>query len=309
MPRSALLPLCLLLACDITAEPPTQCESPETSMRRLASNGMMLNGIDFQGVWLNGIDVQGVWLNAFTWNGLMLNGLMVNSVALDSSGIVALDPRGRRVEGDDLVGASIPSRLADGSVIELEILAADGPSIALGYEGVNLCGHNGRGRFVPGVWDLETGDRRDALADDEDFAVSFSCDSGVIAKCVSWGYDPTEVGADAHQACVRMARADYCGDGTPHTKNGTAIDVGDALGVQTTTHDPSFEFEAGWGPEGAVCVSKPRYHERVVGQGELLPTCWNALPQCDDPGEAMELGATIVNRSRPQERLLCEPRG
>ena len=30
-----------------------------------------------------------------------------------------------------------------------------------------------------------------------------------------------------HEACVRMVRADYCGDGRSHTVDGMAIDVWD----------------------------------------------------------------------------------
>ena len=35
--------------------------------------------------------------------------------------------------------------------------------------------------------------------------------------------------ASYHQACTRMARADYCGDGTSHTQDGTWIEYYDKL--------------------------------------------------------------------------------
>ena len=38
-----------------------------------------------------------------------------------------------------------------------------------------------------------------------------------------------------YQACVRMVRADYCGDGVGHTRNGTPIDLFDRIGVQRTS--------------------------------------------------------------------------
>ncbi len=64
-----------------------------------------------------------------------------------------------------------------------------------------------------------------------------------------------------HQACVRMVRGDYCGDGVAHTVDGTPIDVYDHLGIQTQTQGigGNFQFEAGWTPHGADCISVTRY--------------------------------------------------
>ena len=81
---------------------------------------------------------------------------------------------------------------------------------------------------------------------------------GVIAKCVDWGYAPWALGADVHQSCTRLARADYCGDGRPWTLDGTTIDAYDVLGVQARLGDPSFGFEAAWGEHGAICVNETR---------------------------------------------------
>jgi hypothetical protein len=67
--------------------------------------------------------------------------------------------------------------------------------------------------------------------------------------------------ADYHQACTRMTRADYCGDGSSFTKDGTLIDMSDALGVESFETESRADFapEASWGPTGATCVSKTRY--------------------------------------------------
>jgi hypothetical protein len=67
---------------------------------------------------------------------------------------------------------------------------------------------------------------------------------------------------------VRMARADYAGDGVGHTRNGTLIDLSDRLGIQRPGDDPPgrvLAFEAAWGPDGAVCVR----HTRIL---ELMST-------------------------------------
>jgi ADYC domain-containing protein len=47
---------------------------------------------------------------------------------------------------------------------------------------------------------------------------------------VRFGYKPWREAAgkprwDYHQACVRMVRADYAGDGIGHTRDGTLIDL------------------------------------------------------------------------------------
>lgn len=77
-------------------------------------------------------------------------------------------------------------------------------------------------------------DRTGAHIDDS--SITFACTNGALAKCVRWGYKPwkTVKGIslkDYHQACSRMVRADYCGDGRDHTQNGTPIDVYDRLGL------------------------------------------------------------------------------
>jgi ADYC domain-containing protein len=100
-------------------------------------------------------------------------------------------------------------------------------------------------------------------------------DVGATAKCIEhfgykpWSSVPESWGAATHsqtletfhEACVRMVRGDYCGDGTPHTVDGTQIDVWDHMGVQShpTLVPSSFRFEAGWTPKGAACISLTRY--------------------------------------------------
>lgn len=75
---------------------------------------------------------------------------------------------------------------------------------------------------------------------------------GVIAKCIDWGYPPWSqdksvlfmgeekpyAGSEAlnfHQACVRMAMADYCLEGAPNTLDGTPMGFADMKDVITTT--------------------------------------------------------------------------
>jgi hypothetical protein len=104
-----------------------------------------------------------------------------------------------------------------------------------------------------------------------------------------------------------MARADYCGDGVPHTQNGTPIDMFDGQGIQSPESVPGdgFSFEAGWGPQGAVCVSHPRFRDAGPDGQMLLPTCWSQLPRCLDLAQAQQQGALIANASVERPRLVC----
>jgi hypothetical protein len=122
-----------------------------------------------------------------------------------------------------------------------------------------------------------------------------TCTPGAIGKCIRIGYKPWveregESLWDYHQACVRMLRADYGGDGVGHTRDGTTIDPFDRLGIQSPEpdpHGPKLEFEAAWGPDGAVCVRRTRIPEllsiRVLVQsyprliGKTGPDCSEAV--------------------------------
>ena len=111
---------------------------------------------------------------------------------------------------------------------------------------------------VAARWD-DAGDRLETSSADPRF--TFACVSGVVAKCYQWGFRPWESRElrDLHQSCTRAARADYCGDGTPHTCAGTPINIFDADGYIPRYSLDGFFFEAGWGPNGARCLSKNRW--------------------------------------------------
>jgi ADYC domain len=130
-----------------------------------------------------------------------------------------------------------------------------------------------------------------------------ACTAGAIGKCVRFGYKPWRDVAgesfwDYHQACVRLMRADYGGDGIGHTRTGTWVDFFDRLGIQRPGSDPrdqALEFEAAWGPDGAVCVRRTRIPE-VVSLDELArryPHLAGKIgPDCSE-----KVAALIWNRS------------
>lgn len=138
------------------------------------------------------------------------------------------------------------------------------------------------------VWD-GTGSRHASAT-----MFTFACENGVMTKCVKWGYKPWKKRSgkslvDYHQACTRMARADYCGNGKSHTKEGTVIDMYDDLGIQTRMAAPAGEvdpgtmsFEAAWTPDGAYCLDRSRYG----GVDEIMKEC----PDRFSSGSRQDLG-------------------
>jgi len=169
----------------------------------------------------------------------------------------------------------LQGKSSDDSPVEVAICSAKESSGETWYEievrqkdsgqWVNPCVPSGqvsspRALAVPGVWD-ETGARQDSEG-----SFTFACQLGAIAKCSTWGYKPWDPKmADLHQACTRMARADYCGDGRSGTWNNNVIDMYDGMGhvKRETRETPDFSpsrasFEAAWTPEGAWCLARTR---------------------------------------------------
>lgn len=313
-----LLAILSVLGCDSAQDPP--CDVVVQSFRGMMQNGISINGLSLNGTSFNGVGLNGKGINGKGSNGIVLNGqgmqgVSLNGVSLNGVGLEgvmlngtslrATDSEGRLLEGTDLIGTELLARVANRRVtvrIASVAIDPDDPSLHwydLTYEGESICGADEQGLFVGGVWD-ESGARHESLDDDPSMTSTFSCASGAIAKCISWGYVPDTVGADAHQTCTRLARADYCGDGLPHTVDGTVVDVYDDLGVMQRELGSDLDFEAGWGPDGATCMSRPRYVERDADGSEIAIPCRDALPACDSAEEAIALGATIVNDSAPQ---------
>jgi hypothetical protein len=226
-------------------------------------NGLQMQGLQMQGGTLRGIAI----------GSLRLHGQRVQEVRLTGAelrGRVA----GRELSGAALAGARLTGVTAQGQRVRLAIRrATPDPADPSGETWLyDLWRHDGR-RWVPacrpdaegvrlalpllGTWDA-TGTHRV-----ESGRFTFACVSGVLAKCVRWGYRPWRSAgdralADYHQACTRLARADYCGDGTPHTREGTLISLYDDLGIQERDGDDGMSFEAAWTPRGAACIRRDR---------------------------------------------------
>jgi hypothetical protein len=145
---------------------------------------------------------------------------------------------------------------------------------------------------------------------------TLSCTTGAIAKCYRLGYRPWVTGYGAlttmHWTCTRVVRSDYCGDGVPHTQNGTFINAWDRLNppgpimAQGPT-PPGMTFEAAWDQNGALCLSHTRWE---LGGSVAVAACPNRLRPpgagmqpgtvCDNVAEALMLsggGARMFNES------------
>lgn len=157
----------------------------------------------------------------------------------------------------------------------------------------NLCGEGEPeetgGIFVNGRWPADGTWQPDGW--------TFSCRTGVVSKCVrSWGYKPwktlTAPSGETvdlrplHLACTRAARADYCGDGIPHTRDGTLVDMFDAYGLNEQEDGPGFNPESAFGASGALWVERPRWPAGTpTGTGWRFEGC--ELPRSEPEAEAL----------------------
>ncbi len=133
----------------------------------------------------------------------------------------------------------------------------------------------------------------DQISDDP-YQVTFACVTGALGKCAADCTTPGACEAQAvpvalgyrrwaaprwwavedadgsiayhwrdyameHQACTRMIRADYCGNGVSMTADGTQIDVYDRMHDnwwdEATSVPPAWFFDATWNEDGAVMIS------------------------------------------------------
>ena len=167
-----------------------------------------------------------------------------------------------------------------------------------------MAGPDGRKQGFP-VAGVVTPDGRLAAAPPDRFEIT--CTSGAQGKCIRFGYKPWQTAADgrpmrdAYNACMRMVRGDYGGDGKAYTLDGQSIDIFDHMGVQKADMDAAQDFEAGWTPDGAVCVRHVRVKQNTSLdkleamyprlKGRTGDVCTEAFARAN--------GAVIFNRSKP----------
>jgi hypothetical protein len=189
------------------------------------------------------------------------------------------------VTGAAFLNATIVARYSNGTATQVEIAGYDGSSVP----GLDLylvrdktthqpiCGLDSNNQpiwatVMSSLFDEASG----AEAPDDPELFTFACRYGALEKCNEYGYPKWASAnefngsqrrvrsfADYHAACVRMVRADYCGDGETHTFNGTSIDIFDHLentnAPATSDGVGGWHFEANWEPDGGHCISKTRW--------------------------------------------------
>jgi hypothetical protein len=128
-------------------------------------------------------------------------------------------------------------------------------------------------------------------------AFSIACQTSAEAKCVHLGYRPWRNAADGtklwdyHETCTRLLRADYCGSGTQHMRDGVAVDMYDRIGIQHAEPGVGMTLEASWSPRGALCVRHVRV-PTLISLKDLRTEC-ATLPKdnlgesCDERPEAL----------------------
>jgi len=277
MPRQ--LPLafvCLgfaLVACSPADPAAGETPSLQTSTSALRSdNGKTLNGKTLNGKTLNGTDLTGM-LVSVDYAGIRVNGESI----LDGAYLEGTTFRGWKGSshwsGADFLYAKLNGNLGDGSDVPLRIRQmAPGPvgnsdltQYYVEYRGADstwrpICtDENGNDTWaipLDGEWDYRQGVPGGGSHRKGTGTFTFACMDAALAKCTLLGYRPWTTYNDVdlapyHQTCVRLLRADYCGDGASYTKDGTLVNLYDTLGIQTDTEN--WIFEAEWDPNGARC--------------------------------------------------------
>lgn len=279
------------------------CAVTEDATVRESQSVITPNGLSPQGITLNGLSPQGVTLNGLSPQGLSPQGTAIGVTVT-----------GTPLSGPDLVGSTWTGHLSDGRNLTIRVDAAaqlsgtnsdvwsyqlsglsDGTSHPLC---VDAAGNPGFAITVSGTWNLAEGVPGGGAyrPDTADFTVA--CRGAVIAKCVEFGYKPWHGIVEQLATCTRAMRADYCGDGTPHTVNGTIINIYDAIGVQLDV--APWVPEAEWTPDGATCVSKKK-NTRFDQVAHETPSCYpHALKPEKSCGSGFSEGAAIITELPPQ---------
>jgi ADYC domain len=266
------------------------CSAPETTTDEQA--GIQPQGTQLQGIQLQGTQLQGTTLQGFRFSGATQGGAALVSLRVEQGELVAEQDQ-VTLHGAALIGTHLYAEARDlaatppgTAIIEYRIThvapedakydpSSTGSSFLYALEQridntgawqpacpVDL---DGRRVAIPlaATWD-EHGDRIESTS-----LFTLGCTSAVIAKCYRWGYRPWITGygdlVTLHWACTRLARADYCGNGVSHTRNGTKVNVWDNLPEPGPIQRHGLLaplgmiFEAGWSTHGAVCLSRARW--------------------------------------------------
>jgi hypothetical protein len=273
-------------------------EQAPSASEEISAYGVSANGRNLNGISLNGRNLNGRELNGRALSNAQLHSVPLSRLWLEGSALATETTTGQVLRGAALVGAELGDSTGHGARVRLEAAAAQGDiwfyTVSYWAEGgwKPLCpsdenpAHGLGAIALSGRWDYRQGvpGGGDHIA--EPGMITFACANGALAKCASFGYAPwrqtvqcTSQGcatvslANHHQACTRMVRADYCGDGRSFTRDGMLINLYDGSGIQLDTE--GWALEAEWDAQGARCVS-----QRRLG-GTEAPACARNLYPSD----------------------------
>lgn len=263
-------------------------------------NGQDLNGQDLNGQNLNGQNLNGGAINtlgkSLVWaeyrHVKLDNHDELRSTELQGSELIGHEHH-HTFRGEDFAGARLEGRSDTGRNVKLmitDVIPPTGGSDVwhymveykdLDHHWYPLCHDANLTGFaaiaVDGWWNYQQGTNHggDKSVDGDHF--TFACPLiGAIGKCVDAGYEPWDDALEQdHEACVRLLRADYCGDGISHTTNGALVNIYDNDGIQGDTETWTAEGE--WDADGARCIT-PHIREAMpvtCYDQKLDPTCGN----------------------------------
>ncbi|MFL5377170.1 MAG: ADYC domain-containing protein [Myxococcales bacterium] len=290
----------------------------------VTANGKSINGKSINGKSINGKSINGSMLNGKSINGTDLTDVYLMSVQLDSPQIDGATVEGVSLHGTvftgslggttlnpaDFAHAVFHGQLSDGTNLNVRfdqyaLLSTPGGdlnSYAVSYETdsgwVSLCGTEADGSPVMaipvnGQFDYSQGTSTGGVYDSSGPVFTPTCRHYAAAKCVEMGYQPWVTSPAPlepyFQTCTRVLRADYCGDGTSFTVDGTLINIYDRLGVQTDTE--TWMGEAEWGPKGALCMA-PQQLDRFRNTTST-PSCYATL-MSETCGSGFSNAATLI---------------
>jgi ADYC domain-containing protein len=328
MTRSGIICVAALCALSCTAEviETSAGEQASTLLQSRQQQGTQLQGTQLQGTQLQGMTMQGFQVAEAT-----LGGVALVNLRIEGGEVVAEQDR-VTLRGTSLIGAHLYAQVENLEVdppvtalVEYRIanIIAEDPKYDPTYTGSTFLytleqnvdhtdawqpacpvDFDGRRVAIPiaATWNAH-GDRVESSSQ-----FTFGCTTGVIAKCYRWGYRPwlTAYGdlAAMHWACTRLARADYCGDGVPHTRDGTWVNVWDDLDAPGPIEShglhvlAGMSFEAGWNTEGAECLSRTRWKADMK---LIVRTCPDRRMKsdrvkkfCDNVEDAREHGLEVL---------------
>lgn len=231
------------------------------------------NSSELNGRWLNGR-----WLNGERLNSAHRPGRSVSGVVLDGTQFGGLED-GQPISGTDFIGMEFDAELDDESTQEVRIDdISDSGLPGLQFFSVkyydngswyDICENGEKAIPLHGKWNSSS-----AAHIDDGNVFTFACRGAAIAKCVEWGYRQWGTkqecrGGDCkqqslhslHLACIRMVRADYCGDGKTWTEDGTTVDIFDGVGVLAEDSMYGEGIEADWSADGAHCIQHTRWED------------------------------------------------